>query len=413
MKKFFNVKNLDEVLVLTGLFPKVDSEKIPLMDANGRVLAEAVEADVNLPDFSRSTMDGYAVAASSTFGATDGNPAYLTVAGSVDMGKVPSFSVKPGDAARIATGGMLPAGTDSVVMVEHTEAIDSTTIEIYKSVAPGANVIQAGEDYSKGEIVLQQGQQIDPPQMGVLAAFGKKVVTVCRKPVIGILSTGDEIVPVDQFPCAGEIRDINTYTLSGQVYECGCLPKVFGIVNDDFDTLAERCVQAIEQTDAVLISGGSSVGVRDFTIEAIEALPGSEILFHGISISPGKPTLLARVGTKQFWGLPGHVVSAMVVFQTVVRPFLDHIRGLSSGQRKGDFFRAVLDRNIASTQGRVDYIRVALQVSDGRVIASPIRGKSGLINTMAKADGLVVIGINEEGLDKGTEVPVIGLRRWG
>lgn len=401
--------NIDDVLLRADLFPQVGTESVSLMDAYGRVLAENIESDVNLPGFSRSTMDGYAVTASSTFGASDGNPAYLTLAGNVEMGKVPSFSIKPGEAAGIATGGMLPNGTDAVVMIEHTEAIDLETIEVYKSVAPGGHVIQADEDYAKGAVVLKKGQQICSPQMGVLAAFGRQAVPVYRRPVIGIVSTGDEIVPVEKVPGPGEIRDINTHTLSGLICECGCIPKIFGIVNDDFDTLAERCSQAIQQTDAVLISGGSSVGTRDFTIEAIEALPDSEILFHGISISPGKPTLLARVGTKQFWGLPGHVVSAMVVFQTVVRSFLDHIRGIPVAERKGAFLRAVLDRNIASTQGRVDYIRVSLLESEGRIFASPILGKSGLINTMARADGLVVIGINEEGIDKGTEVPVIGL----
>jgi len=409
MKDFFNVKNLDEVLSLTGIFSKVGTEEVPLGGAFGRVLAADVAADINLPGFSRSTMDGYAVDAAGTFGASEGNPAYLTVSGSVSMGEVPAFHVEPTGSARIATGGMLPDGTNSVVMIEHTEAIDPETIEVYKSVAPGNHVIQIGEDYPAGAVVLRRGQQVFAPQMGVLAAFGKSTVPVYRQPVVGILSTGDEIVPIDALPGMGEIRDVNTYTLSGLLHACGCLPKVFGIVRDDFGALASRCARAVERCDAVLISGGSSVGARDFTIEAVQSLAQSEILFHGISISPGKPTILARIGEKQFWGLPGHVVSAMVVMHAVVHPFLDHIRGLQPPKKPIAPLRAVLDRNIASTQGRVDYVRVSLSELEGRTIASPILGKSGLINTMADADGLVIIDINEEGLDQGTEVPVMPL----
>ncbi len=409
MKEFFKVTDLDRVLKYTFDFPAVDTEKVHLSNMTGRILADNIVSDIDLPDFSRSTMDGYAVRGSSTFGATEGNPAYLAVKGSVAMGESPDFSISTGEAARISTGGMLPDGSDSVVMIEHTEALDETTIEIYKSVAPGQHVVEAGEDIKSGEVVLACGQELRPQETGLLAALGKKEVVVYKKPVIGIISTGDEIVPVDKVPGSGQIRDINTYTLSGQVQEAGGTPVTFGIVSDDYDALYSKCSEALLQSDMVLISGGSSVGTRDYTIEVLSNLPDSSILAHGISISPGKPTILAKTQNKAFWGLPGHVTSAMVVFKTVVLTFIRHIAGSTSLNDENLHLPANLSRNVSSAQGRVDFIRVRLLERDGALWAEPILGKSGLINTMVKADGLIEVGMNTEGLDKGSQVQVIPL----
>ena len=352
-------------------------------------------------------MDGYAVQGASTFGASDGNPAYLTLSGSIAMGESPEIEISPGEAAQIATGGMLPKGADSVVMVEHTEALDDTTIEVYRSVAPGQNMIAIGEDIKNQTRVLLKGQMIRPQEAGLLAALGKQKVAVYQKPVIGIISTGDEIVPISETPSRGQIRDINTYTLSGLIHDAGAVSVSYGIVRDDFNTLFEKCKQALEQCDMILISGGSSVGARDFTVEVLSALQDAEILVHGISISPGKPTILAKVQDKAFWGMPGHVVSAMIVFSKVVKPFIEHICGLAAGQEKELRMQARLSRNVASRQGRIDFIRVHLRLEDGRLWADPVLGKSGLISTMVNADGLIEIDINTEGLDKGAEVEVI------
>ncbi len=409
MKEFFKVTNLDRVLKYTFDFPTVDTEKVHLSDMTGRILAGSIVSDIDLPDFSRSTMDGYAVRGSSTFGATEGNPAYLTVKGSVAMGESPNFSIGTGEVARIATGGMLPNGSDSVVMIEHTEALDETTIEIYKSVAPGQHVVETGEDIKSGEVVLACGQELRPQEAGLLAALGKKEAVVYKKPVIGIISTGDEIVPVDKVPESGQIRDINTYTLSGQVQEAGGTPVTFGIVSDDYDALYSKCSEALSKSDMVLISGGSSVGTRDYTIEVLSNLPDSSILAHGISISPGKPTILAKTQNKAFWGLPGHVTSAMVVFKTVVLPFIRHIAGSTSLNDRKLNISANLSRNVSSAQGRVDFIRVRMLERDGALWVEPILGKSGLINTMVKADGLIEVGMNTEGLDEGSQVEVIPL----
>jgi len=409
MKEFFKVTDLKKVLEYTSDFPRVKTEDVPLPEATGRVLAADIFSEVDLPDFMRSTMDGYAISASSTFGASEANPAYLTIRGSVSMGESPAFSVGPGEAAKISTGGMLPDGTDSVVMIEHTETIDKTTIEVYRSVAPGQNVMEKGEDISMGAVLVSDGKRLRAQETGLLAAFGQETVRVYKKPVIGIISTGDEIVPIDETPAPGQIRDINMYTLSDLVKNAGAEPATFGIVRDDFDDLFEKCTLALEKADMVLISGGSSVGTRDFTIQVLAALPDAQILVHGISISPGKPTILAKSHHHAIWGLPGQVVSAMVVFEVVVKPFIEQISGLSIKQKKEFKLPALLSRNISSSQGRADYIRVRLNEIDGALWAEPILGKSGLINTMVKADGLIEIGVNTEGLDKGTEVEVIPL----
>jgi molybdopterin molybdotransferase len=409
MKEFFKVKDLETVLDYRTKFPRVEIEQVPLLETVGRVLAEDIIADDDLPDFPRAIVDGYAVQGASTFGSSEGNPAYLTVTGSIAMGESPGLTIGPGEAAQIATGGMLPLGADSVVMIEHTEAIDDTTIEVYRSVAPGQNMIAIGEDIKKQARVIKQGQTIRPQETGLLAALGKQTVAVYQKPVIGIISTGDEIIPVNETPSRGQIRDINTYTLSGLIDQAGAIAVAHGIIRDNFEKLFEKCKSALDRCHMILISGGSSVGARDFTVEVFSALPDAEILVHGISISPGKPTILAKVQNKAFWGMPGHVVSAMIVFARVVKPFIEHISGKSDGKREALRLQAKLSRNVASTQGRVDFIRVQLRLDGTQLWADPVLGKSGLISTMVKADGLIEIDINTEGLDKGAEVEVIPL----
>ncbi len=407
MKEFFKVVDIQTVFGHIPSFAPVDTEVVETARATGRVLAESVRAAENLPGFSRSTMDGYAVRAASTFGTSEANPAYLLVPGSVAMGKSAAIEVGPGEAVKIATGGMLPTGADAVVMVEHTEAVAADTIEVYKSVAPGQHVILAGEDYPQGQTVLKAGQLIRAQEAGLIAAMGCERVAVYRQPVIAIISTGDEIIPTCQVPGPGQIRDINSYSLAGLIAESGGHPQPMGIVRDNFEELQQTCRQALAQSDMVLLSGGSSVGTRDFTIEVINALPDSELLVHGISISPGKPTILAAADRKPVWGLPGHVVSAMVVFEKVVKPFINRVRGLGNPFPETRGIPARLSRNIPSAQGRIDYVRVRFVKQADALLAEPILGKSGLINTMVQADGLIEIDSNTEGLDKNAPVTVI------
>ena len=406
MKEFFKVTDIETVLGWTSLFQPLAKETISLTSALGRILGMDIQSEINLPDFPRAIMDGYAVRATSTFGASEGNPAYLNIVGSIAMGENPTLSIKPGETAKISTGGMLPAGADSVVMIEHTDVIDDTTIEVYRSVAPGQHMIHVGEDIRVSETILFQGQKLRPQEIGILAALGIETVSVYRQPVISIISTGDEVLPISETPTLGKIRDINSFTLSGQVVQAGGQPVRMGIVNDNFQALRDMCQTAVQQSDMVFVSGGSSVGVRDFTIEVLSAIPDAEILAHGISISPGKPTILAKVGNTLFWGLPGHVTSAMVVFHVVVRPFLEHIAGKNTTHENRRLCYARLKRNLSSKQGRVDFIRVKLHHEKGSLSAEPVLGKSGLIHTMVKADGLVRIDKNTEGLDKGTLVEV-------
>jgi len=407
MKEFFKVADVPRVMEYAHRFPTVSAETVPLSESYGRILAEAVVADLDLPGFSRSTMDGYAVPAASTFGASESNPAFLNVTGEVFMGETPRMTLGPGQAVRIPTGAMLPEGADAVVMIEHAEALDETTIEVYRSVAPGQHVIEKGEDFSLGETILEEGRPIRFQEAGLLAAFGRTEVRVFRKPIVGIISTGDEIVPVDHVPKMGQIRDINSTTLSGQVQSTGGVAEHYGIVEDTYDALYDVCRRATATSDMVLVSGGSSVGARDFTIEALGHLPDAEILVHGMSLRPGKPTILARIGDKPVWGLPGHVVSAMIVFTAVVEPFLKRIGGVLDWKENGIRLSARMSRNVASAQGRIDYVRVKLRHGEGILWADPLLAKSGLIHTMVHADGLVAIGMNDEGLDEGDTVEVI------
>ncbi len=409
MKPFFNVISLNCALKYKELFKPIESESVEFSKSYGSVLAQDIVSDIDIPDFNRSTMDGYALCAKSTFGASNSNPAYINITGSVAMGKKPDFKITPGDAAQIPTGGMLPFGADSVVMVEHTDPVDSTMIEVYKSVAPQENVIKAGEDFKKKEVLLKKGSKLKTQDIGVLAALGKTCVPVYKKPVVGIISTGDEIISPDKNPTLGQIRDINSHILSAMINHAGGISIQAGIVKDDFKQLYSICEKTLNNCDMLIISGGSSVGTRDYTIDVLTKLSDSKILFQGISISPGKPTILAKTGNKPIWGLPGHVASAMIIFKIVVNPFLSKLQGINTDNSRYPEVTAILTRNISSAHGRTDFIRVKIFKENNIITAEPVLGKSGLINTIIKGNGLIKIDENTEGLQKGTKVQIIPL----
>lgn len=406
MKQFFKVKKLEEVMDMTRDFPSLGSETVPVDQSCSRILAGDITAGDDMPGFRRATMDGYAVNASSTFGASESNPAWLDIQGTILMGEVPDFSISHGQAARISTGGMLPQGADAVVMIEHTEPVDEKSVEIYKSVAPLQHMIDASEDFSKNQIVIEKGSLIRPQEAGLIAGLGFEQVDVYKTPKIGIISTGDEIIPIDQKPAPGEIRDINSYTLAGFIKEAGGEPILYPIVNDDPAKLKTSIEKALDETDMLLVSGGSSVGSKDYTIEVLSSLPETKVLVHGISISPGKPTILASSGNKPVWGLPGQVASAMVVLKIVVVPFLNRLQGYSADNREV-IVPARLTRNISSAQGRRDFVRVSLSKLEGGFEATPVLGKSGLIRTMIHADGLLEIKEDLEGVEKGSVENII------
>ena len=381
---------------------------VPLLKALGQRLALDAVAAEPIPGFDRSTMDGFAVRAKDTYGASEGLPAYLDIDGEVLMGQDAGSELKSGYCRRIPTGGMLPSGADAVVMLEFTEELDYKTIGVIRPAAHGENVVLTADDVSPGTVVFQAGAVIRPQDLGMLAAMGVYEVDVVIPLKVGIISTGDEVVPPNQKTGPGQVRDINSYALYGQVLVNGGEPCMYGIVKDDFNALREVMQKALVENDLVLISGGSSVGTRDVAAGVIASLGEPGVLFHGISVSPGKPTVGAAVGGKPILGLPGHPVSAMVIFDLLAAPLV-RLGGYSEegSDFRGDFHVwAKIGRNLRSAAGREDYVRVQLKLKDGELWAEPVLGKSGLIATMVKADGLARIPLSSEGVEIGQKVAV-------
>jgi molybdopterin molybdotransferase len=408
MKGFFKVQTPDELYKKLDRFKPLSFEKVHIEDSLHRVLDEDVISPINLPEFRRSTVDGFALKAKDTYGVSEKNPAILRLVGEIPMGQISNIEVNEGEAVKVATGGMVPTGADSVQMIEFTESIDSHTLHVFKTLSPLENVIQIGEDVKAGETVLHKGHLIRPQDIGLMAGIGKTDVFVFLRPRVAIISSGDEIVPIENVPSPGEIRDINRYTIVSMVKEIGGIPIFLGIAKDRFNDLKEKIELGLRESDMVVITGGSSVGSLDLTGEVLQVFPGTEILAHGVSIRPGKPTLLADIDGKPFLGLPGHPVSAMVIFHFFGKPILKILSGLSREviwhQIK---VKARASRNIPSVPGREDYVRVKLEEKDGTLWAHPIFGKSGAISNLVHANGLIRIGINEEGLEEGEEAEVI------
>ena len=409
MNDFFKLISPADFVALFADFLPLASETVSLSTARGRTLAQELICHEALPPFSRSTMDGFAVRAADTFGCSESETALLTVTGEIAMGASgQSLALRPGQAARIWTGGELPLKADAVVMVEYTQPFDKDTVAVFRPVAPGENLIRAGEDYAPGSAILSKGASLRPQELGVLAGLGITSLPVYRQPRVAILSTGDELVAPEQTPPPGKIRDINSTTLAALVEEAGGIPLAYGICDDDFNRMLATCSEALHEADILLLSGGSSVGQRDFTQRVFAALPDSQMLVHGVSIRPGKPTIFARQGNKALFGLPGHVASALVVFYCFVRPLLRHYSGL--GATLGlTTIKAITAQQIPSVIGREDYVRVHLTTQEGGLpsLASPVYGKSGLLNPLVRADGLLPIGRDIEGLDRGAPASVL------
>jgi molybdopterin molybdotransferase len=407
MKEFFKVQTPDEVNKKLDRFKPLASEKVGIEDSLHRVLSEDISSSINLPEFRRSTVDGFALKAKDTYGASEKNPAIIRLTGEIPMGKVSEMQIDEGEAIKVATGGMVPNGADAVQMVEFTECIDSHTLHVFKTLSPLENVIQVGEDVKAGETILRKGNLIRPQDMGLMAGIGKTDVRVYLRPRVGIISSGDEIIPIDHIPAPGEIRDINRYTIVSMVKEAGGIPSFLGITKDLFNDLKEKIELGLTESDMVVITGGSSVGTLDLTREVLQSFPGTKILAHGISIRPGKPTLIADIQGKPFLGLPGHPVSAIVIFHFFGKPLLKTLSGLSREMIYRQIkVRAKASRNIPSVPGREDYVRVKIEERNGTLWAHPIFGKSGAIAHLVQANGLIRIGMNEEGLEQGEEAEV-------
>ena len=405
---FFRVISPQRFCELLAAFDPVDELTTGLDVCLDRILASDVVAPENIPAVDRSCMDGYAVRAADTFGASEGNPAYVELLHSAAIDEIVTRPVGPGECTGIATGGTLPPGADAVLMVEHTQMLGPTTVEIRRSVTPGENVMLRGEDVTAGEIALRAGTRLRPQEVGLLAALGQVWVSVYSRPSCAVISTGDELVPVEDFPRPGQVRDVNSHALAGLLRQAGARAVNYGLIPDEREALRVALAQALDANDAVFISGGSSIGTRDLTIEVLESLDDSEILAHGVSISPGKPTILARVGGKPVMGLPGQVTSAQVVMLVFGQPLVRHLGGLPNAFDPGRRLTrlAVLGANVSSKPGREDYVRVRLETRDGQLVAVPRLGKSGLLRTMLDADGLIRLDAAVEGMTAGQPVAV-------
>jgi len=389
---------------LRGFNP--EHETISLSDALDRVLAVAIISPEDLPAHPRSTMDGYAVRASDTFGASESIPGYLQIAGEIRMGETPEGKVLSGTCFRIATGGLLPEGADAVLMLEHTVPVDDTMIEVVKGLGAGSNVIHRGEDIARGESALPAGHFLRPQDLGLLAGLGISEITVSRKVRVGIISTGDEIIPYTEVPRDGKIRNINTIALAGQISRLGATPVDYGIVSDRREIFMPVLQQAVRENDIVLFSGGSSVGTRDLGEQAIIDLGPPGILVHGVALKPGKPVIIGLSNQTPVFGLPGHPVSAMACFDLFVGPAIERLSGRSTDHLPAASVAARLDRNINSAAGRRDLIRVRLTRQDESWIAEPVLGKSGSISTLARAHGYFVIPESSQGISQGTTITV-------
>ncbi|MBR2422135.1 MAG: molybdopterin molybdotransferase MoeA [Oscillospiraceae bacterium] len=397
------VKTPEEVLTLieTEFNAVAQTEMVPLAAAMGRVLAEDIAATEYVPDFDRSTVDGYAVRAKDTFGCTDAIPAILPLQGEVLMGEGAEFAINPEECVAVPTGGALPKGADSVVMVEYTEDYGDGTIGISKSVAPGQNMIFRGDDVYPGKVILQKGRVLSSQDIGALAAIGKVQVPVMKKLTVGVISTGDELVPPEVTPGPGQVRDVNSPMLEAMLTTFGVTVINYGIVIDDEPLLSEKVHLAVSECDAVLLSGGSSVGVKDAACRIIESM--GSLLLHGIAIKPGKPTILGKTGCKPLVGLPGHPVAAYFITKLFVLPLLSRLMGR---KQAGYTTTAKVTESISANHGRAQYHCCRLERKNGELFAYPIRGKSGLITTLAGSDGYFCIDRDCEGLPQYANIQV-------
>ena len=409
-------------LLLSHLPPsEADSESVEVTASLNRTLAEDILAPHPLPEFQRTTVDGCAVRARDTFGASDSLPAYLTLVGEVPMGDAPAFEIAEGQCASIHTGGMLPPGADAVVMLEYSQstvgaglrpAPTQTEIEIFRAVAEGENIIRVGEDVAEGQLILPKGRVMRPAEVGGLLALGITSVRIVKKPMIGLISTGDEVIDPSQSPRPGQVRDINSYTLGALIEKSGGVAKRYGIFADQFEALKDAAAKALSECDAVIITAGSSASTRDMTADVIRELGEPGVLVHGINTRPGKPTILSVCNGKAVIGLPGNPVSALVNGYLFVVPVIEKLLGTLPKPKATVLARLTV--NLPSQAGREDWWPVKLLPSpfrkggEGEVYdAEPIFGKSNLIFNLANADGLLRISPDATGLSADETVEVV------
>ena len=393
-------------LIEKQLQPKpLGTEEIPLLEAYNRVLAEDSKSTLDIPPFSRSTVDGYAVKAQDTFGADENQPAKLKVCGMVSIGETPKVSVANGEAAEIVTGAPIPEGADAVVMVEDTQREDDD-LDVFGSVTQNENVMKKGTDIKNGETVLKAGRVLGSREIGVLAALGMAKVSVYVVPTVAVLSTGGEVTEPGKPLPPGKIYDINAYSLCTAVRESGGKPLYAGVVPDEKEELRKALEQALASADMVLTSGGVSVGPKDIIPATVDSLGEPGVFISGIALKPGKPATVALIGKKPIFSFPGHPTSALLNFYLLARPVIQVMAGKSAKEMPS--IKAVADRRMFSAKGRRTFIMVTLILDEVKgVVAEPVEtGASGAITTLAKADGFVEIPENQQFIDADEEVRV-------
>lgn len=383
----------------------LETEKLSLENSLGRILAENIYSPVDLPPFSRSTVDGYAVRAADTAGASASMPTYFEIAGSIEMGETTELKLKSGQAAAIPTGGMLPEGADAVLMIEDTEKIEEKTIESFKALAAGQNLVQQAEDIAQGELLFKKGHKIMARDIGALAGLGITEFKGTARARVSVISTGDELIPAEAEARTGQIRDINSYSLSSYLNKIGAAAKKVGIIEDKFESLKEAVKNELKQ-DLVLISGGSSVGIKDMTIDLLNSLGEPGVLLHGLAIKPGKPTILAIIEDTIVMGLPGHPASAWTVNNVLVSEIVRVLNGEKKAAEIGSqdnkyLIKAELTRSLVSDKGREEYIPVRIQRKNDKLLAEPLLGKSSLITNLAYGDAVLKVPSSQEGKEKG------------
>ena len=407
MPEFFNVRPPKQALddLLPHVAPVDGVETVATTDALGRVTAHDTRSPEDLPAFARSAMDGFSVRARDTFGASEGMPALLEVVADIPTGQDSDARTGVGEAAVAYTGGLLAHGADAVVMIERTQPADDTSIEVLRPVAPGENVIQVGEDVRAGDTILRAGHRLRAQDIGGLLALGGTSVKVRRKPIVAVVSTGDELVEPSETPGRGMIRDINTYTIAARIAQLGAEAHIAGIAPDEYEPQLAAARAGLEAADALVFSAGSSLSTRDMTAAVFNALGEPGVLVHGISIKPGKPTVIGVAGGKPMFGLPGNPVSALVVFDLIVAPTIRALSG-DAAIPYTSAVSATLTADIPSEAGREDYVAVSLtQTADG-IAATPVFGKSNLIYTLVNSDGIVQVPLDAGGLYAGARVDI-------
>ena len=377
-----------------------EAENIKIFDALGRILATDIEANEFVPSFNRSAMDGYSVFANDIENASKDNPVKLVLKGEVLMGDKADFSLEHNTCIYTPTGAAVPIGTECVVMVEDTKN-DNGIISIFKPTEKGKNVTLKGDDVFPGKNVFKKGRKLNISDIGALAAMGITDILVNKKPIVGIISTGDELVQISDVPKDGQIRDVNSTTLALVINQSGAIAKNYGIVKDEEDVLLNVVKEAINECDIVLISGGSSMGEKDATEKIIESL--GQLILHGIRMKPGKPTIIGKINNKPVFGVPGHPVSAFFVSRVFVKKIILKMLGQSFDDNQ---IEAILTTDVKVNKERTVFNFVKLYKDNNTTYATALKTQSGLITSMAQCDGFFAVHHDGNDLHQGDKIIV-------